>query len=99
MAASVHECRRKGDPRQRVLMTATLFTPEGVQRVRVRDMSANGARILTQQPLSGAFDAIFKRGSVFAAARVVWSNGREAGLKFYRELATSEIEPETQKAA
>jgi hypothetical protein len=31
-------------------------------------------------------DALFNRGDLFAAARIVWSEGKEAGLQFYREV-------------
>jgi hypothetical protein len=92
-------CRREGKPRQRVLMAATLVTPNGAQRIRVRDLSAGGAKILSSEPLSGEFDTIFRRGQTFAAARVVWTNGQEAGLSFYRELAPSELADLARQAA
>ncbi len=38
-------------------------------------------------------DAIFKKGSVFAAARVAWSDGVKAGLYFYRELPDEDLLP------
>lgn len=83
--------RRTAGPRQRVIMAATLFTPDGVQRVRIRDLSPSGAKLVSELPLSGATDAIFKRGSLFAAARIVWTNGCETGLKFYRPLMVCDI--------
>lgn len=97
-AKSPVECRRNGDPRQRVLFVATLFTPDGAQRIRVRDLSTGGARIFAQEPLSGEYDAIFKRGGIFAAARVVWTSGTEAGLSFYRPLEAGDISGVMQQA-
>lgn len=78
--------------RTRVLMTATLMTPTGAQKVMIRDISRSGASIVVPEPIPSACDAIFKRGSLFAAARVAWSNDREAGLTFYRELTAEEVE-------
>ena len=78
--------------RTRVLMTGTLLTPAGAQKVMIRDVSKSGALIVAPDPIPSACDAIFKRGSLFAAARVAWSNDREAGLTFYRELTPDEVE-------
>ena len=72
-------------------MAATLFTPEGVQKVRVRDLSPCGAKLVADRPIDGATDAIFKRGRLFAAARIVWTNGCETGLRFYRPLMAADI--------
>jgi hypothetical protein len=37
-------------------------------------------------------DAIFRRGSLFAAAHVSWVRGGEVGISFYRELSPEEVE-------
>lgn len=78
--------------RMRVLMTGTLFTPDGVQRVLIRDLSRGGALIGLESEVPVHCDAIFKRGKVFAAAQVAWSRQREAGLRFYRGLTTEEVD-------
>ncbi len=78
--------------RYRVLMAGTLFTPEGAQSVRIRDISRTGALIATEARAPAGCDSIFKRGKLFAAARVAWSNDKEAGLEFYRELSAGDIE-------
>lgn len=78
--------------RTRVLMTGTLLTADGVQKIRVRDISAMGAQILPTSGIPKNCDAVFKRGSLFVPAHVVWSNSREAGLRFYRELSAQELE-------
>ena len=72
-------------------MNGTLFTPEGAYRVLLRDISRTGAQVFAEAPIAAECDAVFKRGSVFAAARVAWSNQREAGLRFYRELTSAEL--------
>jgi hypothetical protein len=35
---------------------------------------------------------VFKRGGVFAAARIAWLADGKAGLSFYRELSESELD-------
>ena len=56
--------------RSRVLMTGTLMTPEGAMAVRIRNISVVGAQIWAPSPVPSNCDAILKRGSFFAAARV-----------------------------
>jgi hypothetical protein len=78
--------------RTRVLMGGILFTPEGVQRVRIRDVSPTGAQVTGETAIPHACDAIFKRGSVFVAAKITRSRQAEAGLEFYRELSSAEVD-------
>ena len=78
-------------PRSRVLMTATLMTPEGAVSVRIRDISVAGAQIWAESPVPTDCDAILKRGSFFAAARVVRDGERTAVLQFYRRLSDQEF--------
>ena len=72
--------------RDRVLLGATLVSPAGSHRVRVRDFSPTGCHVVADEPLPSGVDAIFQRADLFAAARIVWSEGKEAGLQFYREV-------------
>jgi|SRR4051794_3493901 hypothetical protein len=78
--------------RTKVLMTCALVTPAGAQSVKLHDISRSGAHISVTSPVSRDCDVLFRRGSLFAAARVVWVNNDEAGLRFYRELSADEIE-------
>ena len=73
-------------PRKHVLMQATIISPDGPQRVFVKDLTPTGARIQPEYPLEQGWDVIFKRGEEFRAARVAWTKGDEAGLQFYREF-------------
>jgi len=34
---------------------------------------------------------VFKRGGLFAPARIVWSNRAGMGISFYREIPASEL--------
>ena len=78
--------------RTRVLLAATLTTPAGPQKVTIRDISRSGAQVATQARIESDCDAIFKRGSLFVAARVAWVSNDEAGIRFYRELSPEEID-------
>lgn len=72
--------------RKRMLAVARLYTGTGWHNVRVKDISAIGARIafVSEQATKG--DLLFVRGDDIIAARIVWLNGNEAGLQFYREI-------------
>jgi hypothetical protein len=78
-------------PRKRVLMRGTLFAPDGAHEVWVRDVSATEALVSCKDRLPVGCDVILKRGSVFAAAQLAWSNETGAGLTFYRELRDDEV--------
>lgn len=73
-------------------MTATLVTPKGSKKVTIRDISRHGAQVALSDDIPNDCDVLFKRGSVFAAARVAWVSGGEAGIRFYRELSPDEVE-------
>jgi hypothetical protein len=78
-------------PRSRVLLTGTLMTPEGAVSVRIRDISVTGAQIWAPSGVPSNCDAILKRGSFFAAARLVRSGEQTVGLQFYRQLSDEEF--------
>ncbi|MES2137105.1 MAG: PilZ domain-containing protein [Pseudomonadota bacterium] len=81
---------RKGE-RKRVLLRGTVFAPNGAHVVWIRDISSDGALVAADDPLPIGCDVIFKRGAIFAAARIAWSNETGTGVKFYRDLAECEI--------
>ena len=87
---TVHSDLRRAN-RRRVLMRATLVTADGVQSARVRDLTSSGAGIVCDQPPERGADVILKRGDLFVAARVVWSDATSAGLEFYREAPLDEL--------
>lgn len=89
-AATDLQSARKGE-RKRVLMRGTVYTPAGAFVVWIRDISAEGASVSGEDALPSDCDVIFKRGGLFAAARVAWSNSTGAGLKFYRDLSDCEV--------
>ena len=91
MATSITDSTR-GARRTRVLMTGTLLTPQCAHKVVIRDVSPTGAQVTAPDMIQGNCDAILKRGSLFAAARIAWAEGREAGIRFYRELSEEEVD-------
>jgi len=82
--------KRRAKSRARVLMTATVISPTGSHKVLVRDISHDGAQIYAEKTILAGHDACFRRGPIFVAARIAWCRNGNAGLKFYRELTTSE---------
>lgn len=84
--------------RAHVLMTGTLFTHDGARKVLIRDLSNVGALVSADTKIPYDCDAIFKKGSVFAAARVAWSDGGKAGLHFYRELSDKDLPPSIRRS-
>ena len=91
--------RQRTAPRKRVLLMGTLMTPRGAIDVRVHDISRDGAQLWGMSEIPDDCDAVFKRGSLFAAARVTWSSGRNVGLRFYRELTPDEVDSDLQALA
>ena len=89
LASDLQPARRGA--RKRVLMRGTVFTPSGAAVVWIRDISPTGALVSGDDPLPANCDVIFKRGPIFAAAHIAWSNDSGAGLNFYRNLAEFEI--------
>jgi len=59
--------------------------------VRVKDLTSAGARIAGDRSVRVGEDVILKRGTMFVAARVAWSNEAGAGLEFYRSLTPAEL--------
>ena len=82
--------------RVHVLMTGTLFTHDGARKVIIRDLSNVGALVSAETKIPSDCDAILKKGSVFAAARVAWSDGSKAEVQFYRELSDDDLLPSTR---
>jgi hypothetical protein len=84
------QAARKGD-RRRVLMRGTVFGPDGAHVVWIRDISKDGALVSGDDCLPSDCDVIFKRGPIFAAGHIAWSNETGAGVKFYRDLAACDV--------
>lgn len=84
------DVQRRGKARTRVLLTGGILSAAGSQKVLVRDLSREGAKICADGLADG--DACFALGPLFVAARVAWRRKGVVGLKFYRPLSASELE-------
>ena len=58
----------------------------------IRDLSLTGAQVSGDGPIPHSCDAVFKRGSLFVAARVMRSRDSEGGVQFYGELTPAELD-------
>jgi hypothetical protein len=88
---------RRAD-RNRVLISATVVTPDGPQRARIRNLSSGGAQISCNRPPLTGGDVILKWGDMFLAAQVIWTAGTEAGVEFYRPLDLTDLATAVQPA-
>lgn len=79
-------------------MSATLMTCDGPHKVQVKDISIDGARVLVSQPIRPNSDSIFRRGTVFVAAKIAWSEANEVGVRFYRPLSDMDLASISQPA-
>ena len=72
---------------------------EGVStKVTIRDISANGALIVTEKPLTECSKVELKRGELRAYGHVAWAHGRQAGIKFDEPLAPGVLQKTMPKA-
>ena len=78
-------------PRVRVLLSATLETPDGDQAVKLRNLSSTGARIDTDRPPLIGTLVTFRRGRTVAAGTVVWATPPSIGIEFIRPIHQSEV--------
>ena len=92
MATAAEDIQRsRAGNRKRVLMAGTLMTSDGVERIRIQDISPKGAHVLFEGRVRPRADVLLKKNSVSAAACVTWVEDKGAGLQFYRELTPEEM--------
>ena len=92
MATAAQDVRHpRNTSRKRVLMTGTLVTADGSQRVRIHDISAAGAHVSLDGTMKSNVDVLLKKPPIAAAAWVAWTEEKSVGLKFYRELGDHEL--------
>jgi len=73
-------------------MTGTLVMQDGNQQVRIHDISPTGALVSTDVKLTTSTEVFLKKLPIWAAAWVAWTDDKNAGLKFYRELSQDEVD-------
>ncbi len=72
--------------RSRVLLAATLETPQGDFDARLRDLSRQGALVEFNGDLPAGTEVTFVRGRIRIPARIAWSAGGRVGLEFEYEI-------------
>lgn len=82
---------RRQSQRRRVMLLAKLVTSSTTYDVRIRDVSATGARIegAVLPPQGG--DVILKRGAFSAFGRLIWLNGSDGGVAFDEPLDEADL--------
>lgn len=77
--------------RSQVLLSATLEHGGAAQNVKLRNLSEEGALVESEKlPIEGT-TVLFIRKELHAAGRVVWVNGRYAGIAFSNKLDPAEV--------
>ena len=77
--------------RSHLLMTATLEISGRAVEVKLRNLSPEGAQVEGNHlPVEGT-DLMFRKGELAAAGRVIWTNGKQAGIRFEQELETQAV--------
>ena len=84
--------RSRRSRRAQVYMSGELAVGGTTLKVTIRDISANGALVIAEEPLAENLRVELKRGSLCAPGHVAWSHGRHAGLKFDEPVPTHVLE-------
>jgi hypothetical protein len=77
---------RRAKSRRRVMLTASLETSVGKERVRLRDVSANGARIEGESLPALGTPVQLTRGTFSVFGLIVWKEGEAGGVEFDEPL-------------
>jgi len=74
-----------------MLLTATVEVAGTPMPVRLRNLSEQGALVEGDRLPSPESDTCFARGDMFRAGRVVWVQGRFAGIAFDEPLKREDV--------
>jgi hypothetical protein len=77
---------RRGNQRRRVMLTARLSTSASSEQVRLRDVSATGARVEGRNLPSLGAPVLLTRGNFSAYGHLVWKSGEAGGVQFDESL-------------
>jgi hypothetical protein len=82
---------QRRSPRSRVLLSARLVTTTDSFSVKLRDLSARGARAEGDRLPPLGTDVIVERGALNAFATIVWSKDGRCGLAFDEPLSDGDL--------
>lgn len=72
--------------RSHMLMTATLEHAGRAVKVTLRNLSSDGAQVEgVQLPVEGT-DLLFRKGDLAMAGSIIWTKGKQAGIRFEQPL-------------
>ena len=80
-------------PRARLFLSASISLGNSSCAVRIRDLSASGARIEGKTLPSNGTATCLRRGALETSGTVVWRVGKECGIRFDVPLAFEEWMP------
>lgn len=84
-------CQNRRSRRSQVLLSAELEHGGGSLRVKLRNLSSKGALVESDKlPAEGA-PVEFRRNELSASGRVVWVNGKYAGIAFEENLNPEQV--------
>lgn len=84
------ECLRR-NARHRVLLSATLLTTTDEFRVRLRDLSATGAKVEGARLPPPGTDVVLKRGALELFGSVAWREEDHSGIQFEDPVEEAEL--------
>ena len=90
--------RSRRSRRAHVYMSGELVVDSKTVKVTIRDISANGALVITEDPLAENTRIELRRGSLCASGFVAWSHRLHAGLKFDEPIPSHVLEKTLPKA-
>ena len=77
--------------RSHLLMTATLEIAGRALKVKLRNLSAEGAQVeAADLPVEGT-QLMFRKGDIAAVGRIVWVKDKQAGIRFDQLLETEAV--------
>jgi len=72
--------------RSHMLMTATLDYSGRAIKVTLRNLSSDGAQVEgVELPVEGT-DLLFRKGDLAVAGSIIWTKGKQAGIRFEQPL-------------
>ena len=83
-------CQNRRSRRSHVLLAATIETAGGEQKVKLRNLSTEGALVEGEGLPGEGCDVLFRRNELCAPGRVVWADGKYAGIAFSARLETEQ---------
>jgi hypothetical protein len=77
--------------RSHLLMAATLEVSGRAIKVKLRNLSSEGAQVEGEHiPVEGT-ELLFRKGELAVAGSIIWTKGKQAGIRFVQKLETQAV--------